>query len=94
MNLTIGELFSIAKHFREREAARQKAATINAAFTAYYGAYLSRVKRFPQSMPEAFPSLFGRTETGGIPASDWQRAKAEMEKIRLAHNARIKAVNK
>ena len=82
------------KHYREQEEAKQKAALINAAFSAFYGAYFSRVKRFPSSMEEAFPSLFGRTSSGGIPASDWRRAKAEMEKIRLAHNASIKGAKR
>lgn len=90
MQLTLGELHNVIKYHRKQEEAKQKAETINAAFCALYSAYFNRTRHFPNSLEEAFPTLFGRTETGGIPVSDWQRAKAEMEKIRNFHNAAIR----
>lgn len=87
--MTLNEVSSVIKAYQEQENARQKNETLNFANSAYVCAYLCRVKRFP-NIEEVFPALFGRTESGGIPADDWKRAKAEMEKIRLAHNALIK----
>lgn len=86
--MTYGEIVDVIEHDYKRRKAEQEVATINAAFSAYHGAYLSRVKgsSFPRSLVKAFPTLFGRDASGNIPVENWQESKRAM--ARFAERAR------
>lgn len=80
--MTYGEIATVIERYCENRKTENEAALQNAAFAAYQGAYLSRVKAssFPKSIVKAFPALFGRDENGNIPAENWRESKRAMAK--------------
>lgn len=94
MKMTFGEIKRVVEEYLEYIKHIEKARSIDAVTTAYYGALLGRVKPsdFPHSIKQAFPGLFGRTAEGGIDVQeDWQESKRVLLEIAKQHNANIKA---
>lgn len=94
--MSYGEIMSVIEKHREREKRDGDATIQTAAFSAYHAAYLSRVKAgsFPRSVTKAFPTLFGRTESGNIPAGDWQEGKRAMERFAAAYKGKFGGVGR
>ena len=91
--MTFGEIASLLKadHDMRSEAFRER--EILTAAGAYHGAVLSRCdhRSFPRDLKSAFPSLFGRTASGQIPAENWQEGQEAFNRIALQHNRDMKA---
>lgn len=79
-HMTYGEIVAVIEKYCDVKKSDREAELHNAAFSAYHGAYLSRVKAssFPRSLVKAFPALFGRDTNGNIPAENWQESKKAM----------------
>ena len=84
--LTPGELIRLIESINKRRAEREKHEIRCALYSAYYGAGLSRASRFPKSITQAFPELFGRTEDGQIKAENWRESEAAMHRIAAKYN--------
>lgn len=78
--MTYGEISAVIEKYCELKKSERESELHCAAFAAYHGAYLSRVKSssFPRSLIKAFPALFGRDSNGNIPAENWQESKKAM----------------
>lgn len=89
--MSYGEIVSVVKAYTDREKRKSDAAVQTAAFSAYHGAYFSRVKAkaFPRSVSRAFPSLFGRSESGGISVENWQESKRAMARFAAAYKGKF-----
>lgn len=89
--MSYGEIVSVVKKYADREKQESDASVQTAAFSAYHAAYFSRVKAnaFPRSVTRAFPSLFGRSESGGISVENWQESKREMERFAAAYKGKF-----
>lgn len=85
--MSYGELVAVVDRYAERERREREAAMQTAAFSAYHAAYFSRVKAsaFPRSVIKAFPTLFGRSESGNIPAENWRESKRAMARFAEAY---------
>ncbi len=79
-DMTFGEIKVFLKFADKKADIESREKLQLAAFTAYHSALYVRVKKFPDSMSGAFPTLFDRTETGGVPADDVQRSKATLQR--------------
>ena len=82
---------NVVKAYTDREKRESDAAVQTAAFSAYHGAYFSRVKAssFPRSVTRAFPSLFGRSESGGVNVENWQESKRAMARFAAAYKGKF-----
>lgn len=89
--MSYGEIVSVVQKYAEREKRESNAAVQTAAFSAYHAAYFSRVKAsgFPKSVLRAFPSLFGRSESGGISVENWQESKRAMARFAEAYKVKF-----
>lgn len=90
--MTLKEIRTVVESYTEYIRQSEKARAIDAACTAYYGALFVRVRRFPRTITEAFPGLFGRTAEGGVDVQkDWKESKRVLKEIARQHNANVKA---
>ncbi|MCM1335309.1 MAG: hypothetical protein NC237_09685 [Eubacterium sp.] len=89
--MSYGELVAVAARYAERERRESETMIRAAAFSAYHAAYLSRVKAsaFPRSVVKAFPTLFGRSESGNIPVENWRESKRAMARFAQAYRGKF-----
>ncbi len=87
--MTLREIREVLKYYCQRQESAAKAQIQNAAFAAYHCAVFVRAKNFPKSLISAFPSLYGRTETGGVSAENWRESKDAFARIAERHNRAV-----
>lgn len=93
--MTLREIESVLTHYHKQAEDNDRYAWQRAAFVAYFGGYYSRPNvKLPESLVRAFPSLFGRSESGGIKAENWQEGERALMQIARSFQSKKKAVKK
>ena len=80
--MTLGEILDFIDYSRRKYERTIETDTQLAAFNAYWGGYYSKPRvRMPETVPKAFPWLFGRTADGQIKADNWQESERALRQI-------------
>lgn len=94
-HMTFGEILYFINYNRKKQEKQIECELQATAFNAYWGGYYSRPRvRMPETLPKAFPSLFGRTSDGQIKAENWQESKRALSQFAELFNANKKVVKK
>lgn len=81
-HMTYGEILDFIDFSRHKYERMVEVDTQLSAFNAYWGGYYSKPQvRMPETLPKAFPSLFGRTTDGQIRADNWQESERALLQI-------------
>lgn len=93
--MTLAEIESVLKAYYRQAEEKNRDEWQRAAFVAYFGGYYSRPNvKLPENVMRAFPSLFGRSESGGIKAENWQEGERALMQIARSFQSKKKAVKK
>lgn len=80
--MTLGEILDYIDFTRRKYERTIETDMQLTAFNAYWGGYYSKPQvRMPETLPKAFPSLFGRTADGQIKADNWQESERALRQI-------------
>lgn len=93
--MTFGEILDFIDYNRKKQEKQIECELQATAFNAYWGGYYSRPRvKMPETLPKAFPALFGRTGDGQIKAENWQESERALRQIAERFSANKKAVKK
>lgn len=80
--MTFGEILDFIEFTRNKTEKMIECDMQLSAFNAYWGGYYSKERtRMPETLPKAFPALFGRTADGQIKAENWQESERALRQI-------------